>query len=221
MIELKESWGLYLNIIMALIVIFSLVSGYQKGLLKGIINLVRMMLSLIVASLFSGPLAQVFPLLNYKSGSVASMITDALELHGSKLMWFVILFIATYLVTMVIEWMFGFVDRIPILNSVNRLAGLGLGFILAYFKLYLLLVLLVSPVFKNAQPLIDNSYMKVIQDTSGIIDSFADVVNESLATQKAANSESLDEQEQSTLENLLKEYGLTENQIVDYLEGLK
>lgn len=221
MIELKESWGLYLNIIMALIVIFSLVSGYQKGLLKGIINLVRMILSLIVASLFSGPLAQVFPLLNYKSGSVASMITDALELHGSKLMWFVILFIATYLVTMVIEWMFGFVDRIPILNSVNRLAGLGLGFILAYFKLYLLLVLLVSPVFKNAQPLIDNSYMKVIQDTSGIIDSFADVVNESLATQKAANSESLDEQEQSTLENLLKEYGLTENQIVDYLEGLK
>lgn len=221
MIELKESWGLYLNIIMALIVIFSLVSGYQKGLLKGIINLVRMILSLIVASLFSGPLAQVFPLLNYKSGSVASMITDALELHGSKLMWFVILFIATYLVTMVIEWMFGFVDRIPILNSVNRLAGLGLGFILAYFKLYLLLVLLVSPVFKNAQPLIDNSYMKVVQDTSGIIDSFADVVNESIATQKAANSESLDEQEQSTLENLLKDYGLTENQIVDYLEGLK
>lgn len=221
MIELKESWALYLNILMALIVIFSLVSGYQKGLLKGIVNLLRMIIALIVASLFSGPLAQVFPLLNYRSVSVANVITDALELHGSKLIWFVVLFIVAYFATMIIEWLFNFVDKIPIVGSVNKLAGLGFGFILAYFKLYILLLILVTPIFRNAQPLIDASYMSVIQDTSGIIDNFADVVNDSLATQKATNDETLDQEEASRLQSMLEEYGLSEDQIVDYLEGLK
>lgn len=221
MIELKASWALYLNILMALIVIFSLVSGYRKGLLKGIINLVRMIISLVVASLFSGALARVLPLLNYRSASVASVITDALELHGSKLVWFVILFIATYLVTMVLEWVFGFVDNIPIVGSINKLAGLGFGFVLAYFKLYLLLIILVTPLFRNAQPLIDESYMKVIQNSSSMIDSFADVVNESIVTQKVSRVESLEPSEANMLQDILKQYGLTEDQIVDYLEGLK
>lgn len=221
MIELKESWGLYLNLIMALIVVWSLVVGYQKGLLKGLLNLLRMIISLIVASLFSGAMARVFPLLNYRSISVANVITDALEHQGSRLIWFVILFIATYFITMIIEWLFGFVEKIPIISSVNSIAGLVLGFILAYFKLYLLLIILVTPIFRNAQPLIDNSYMSVVQDSSSMIDNFAEIVNESIVTQKASNQENLNQEEVSRLQSILSEYGLTEDQIIEYLEGLE
>lgn len=221
MIELRESWALYLNILMALIVLFSLVSGYRKGLIKGIINLVRMIIAIIVASLLAGPMATNFPLQNYRSGTVAQVITDVLEYEGSKVIWFVVIFIAVYLVTFVLEWAMNFVDHIPILKSVNKIAGLAFGFILAYFKLYLLLIILVTPIFRNAQPLIDNSYMKLVQNTSGLIDSFANQINEGLATQKAAQNENLDEQEADTLQHILEQYGLSEDQISEYIEGLK
>lgn len=221
MIELRESWALYLNILIALIFIFSLVSGYQKGLIKGIINLVRMLISLIVAGLLSGPMANVFPLQNYRNVAIAKVITDALETHGSKMIWFVVIFIATYLVTMVLEWAMSFVDNIPVIGSVNRLAGLAFGFIVGYFKLYLLLILLVTPIFRNAQPLIDASYMRYVQSTSGIIDSFAKQINQGLATQKAAHQEGIEESDENTLENLLESYGLSEDQITEYIKGLK
>lgn len=221
MIKLQANWALYLNILMALIVLGSLISGFRKGLLKGVISLVRMVISFIVATWFSGPLAKVFPLLNYKAGTVAEFITKAFELHGSKLIWFVILFFGTYLVTMILEWIFGFVDDIPIVSTINRVAGLAFGFVLAYIKLFMVLVFLVSPVFKNAQPLINASYMKLVQESSGKIKALGNLVSDSLTTQKLNNKENLNQTEVNRLESLLKQYGLTQDQIVDYLEGLK
>jgi uncharacterized membrane protein required for colicin V production len=221
MIALQESWALYLNILVALIFIFSLVSGYQKGLIKGIISLVRMLIALIAASLLAGPMSNVFPLQNYRNVTIAQVVTDALEYHGSKLIWFVVIFIVAYLATMIIEWAMSFVDSIPIIKSVNRIAGLFFGFILAYFKLYLLLIVLVTPIFRNAQPLIDASYLKYVQNTSGMIDSFANHINESITTQKAVRSEELDTSEAQTLESILESYGLREDQITEYIEGLR
>lgn len=221
MIALQESWAFYVNILVVFILLYSLYTGYQKGLIKGIINLIRMFIALIVAGLFAGPLAKVFPLQNYRNVTIAQVITDALEYQGSRLIWFVVIFIVTYFATMILEWLMNFVDTIPIVKSVNRLAGLAFGFILAYFKLYLLLIILATPIFKNAQPLIDNSYLKIVQDSSGIIDSFANQINESLTTQKAISNESLDAQEESTLQDVLESYGLSEDQITEYIKGLR
>lgn len=221
MIGLRESWALYLNILMALILLFSLVSGYRKGLIKGIIGLIRWILSLIVAGLLSGPMAKVFPLQNYRSGTIAQVVTDVLEYHGSRVIWFAIIFIGAYLITYLFEWALSFVENIPILKSVNRLAGLFFGFVSAYFKLYLLLIILVTPIFREAQTLIDASYMKYVQQSSGLLDSVANLVTESLATQKATYDGELDEEETKTLQNILEKYGLSEAQITKYIEGLK
>lgn len=218
MIVLKPESSLYINILAGVVLITALISGYNKGLIKGIVNLIRWVVALVVASIFSGPLAEVFPLLNYRQSGVPVVVSDALELSSSKIVYFVGIVLAVYLITIILEWLMGFVDNIPIIKSVNKLGGLAFGLISGFFHLYLILLILVSPLFRDSQPVIDQTLLKPVQDVSGLISSGID---ESIALQKAALQESLNEEEANTVEAILSQYGLAQDQIVDYLEKLK
>lgn len=217
MITLKTDWALYVNILVGLLLIASVIDAYRKGLLRTLINLVRHILSLVVALLFARPLANVFPLINFKTNGIVEIISDALAVEASVLIWFIVIFFAVLLVTLIFDRLFEFLEDIPIIGWINKVAGSVVGIIIAWIKLIVVCMLLVSPLFKNGQELIDASYLGVVQNTG----EFIEPLKNSDLYRKLSNNEQIDSEEAKTLEDILTQYNLNEDQLTEFLEGLK
>ncbi len=217
MITLKTEWALYVNILVGLILIVSIIDAYRKGLLRTLINLVRHILSLVIALLFARPLANVFPLINFKTNGIVEVISDALAVEASVLIWFIIVFFAVLLVTLIFDRLFEFLEDIPIIGWINKVAGSVVGLIIGWIKLLVVCMLLVTPLFKNGQELIDESYLKTVQNTG----EFIEPLKNNELYRKLSNNETMDNEEAKTLEDILTQYNLNEDQLTEFLEGLK
>ncbi len=217
MITLKTEWALYVNILVGLILIVSIIDAYRKGLLRTLINLVRHILSLVIALLFARPLANVFPLINFKTNGIVEVISDALAVEASVLIWFIVVFFAVLLVTLIFDRLFEFLEDIPIIGWINKVAGSVVGLIIGWIKLLVVCMLLVTPLFKNGQELIDESYLKTVQNTG----EFIEPLKNNELYRKLSNNETMDNEEAKTLEDILTQYNLNEDQLTEFLEGLK
>lgn len=217
MITLKTEWALYVNILVGLILIVSIIDAYRKGLLRTLINLVRHILSLVIALLFARPLANVFPLINFKTNGIVEVISDALAVEASVLIWFIVVFFAVLLVTLIFDRLFEFLEDIPIIGWINKVAGSVVGLIIGWIKLLVVCMLLVTPLFKNGQELIDESYLKTVQNTG----EFIEPLKNNELYRKLSNNETMDNEEAKTLEDILTQYNLNEDKLTEFLEGLK
>ena len=216
MITLKTDWALYVNIFVGILLIASIVEAYRKGLLRTLINLVRHILSLVVALLFARPLANVFPLINFKTSGIVEVISDALAVEGSVLIWFIIIFFGVLLVTLIFDRLFEFLEEIPIIGWINKVVGSVVGLVIGWIKLIVVCMLLVTPLFKNGQELIDASYLSAVQNTG----EFIEPLKNNELYRKLSNNEAIDKEETETLEDILTRYNLNEEQLTEFLEGL-
>lgn len=214
-------WISFLNMVIVLMLVISLVRGAKRGLLVGLISLLRVVIALIAAMLLSGPLAEVFPLINYASGSIESIISGILSVRASQPLWFIAVFVVVLLITKVIEPLIKMLGEISVLSSLNALGGILLGFITGAFNIILVMLLFTTPVFSNGQEVIEASYLRYAYQSLEVIDSFAQPLTNNVILQKYAAGVPLTAEENAIVEGWLNEKGLGHDQIVDFLEGIK
>ncbi|GAA6237534.1 CvpA family protein [Apilactobacillus micheneri] len=124
------------TIIISLILIFSIYSGYKKGLAQEIIRIIGFLATLLLSLLYSRNLSDIL-------FSHTNIISNHLLCNSIS---FLILFIILSVVVRFIMRIINHVTSIPVIHELNSFGGALISFIISYFMIFLILnIILVLP----------------------------------------------------------------------------
>lgn len=188
----------YMNILIFVIIAFFTIRAFYKGFLILFLETVSLIVALIVAGLLAKPLALALPL--YFLDEVLlnlPIIGELFSVQINTFIWFIILFISISIVLWLLRPIFHVVGKIPVLKGINRILGLGFGLIQSIVLLWVLSLILLTPMFKNGQDVIQNSALKYYDQVTNIIVVNSDIKELSLI--KVLTNGSLDDQDRETI----------------------
>jgi len=155
----------YLDVALVLFLLLGLINGFRRGLLLSLIDLIGLILALWLSFRFAPTLAEMIPLMR------ASEVVSQFPLLGllllqqiNTIMWFFILFAAISLILLLIKPMFKAINKVPIVGGVNQILGALLGALKTLFMLWLLSLLLYTPLFNNGKALVEASYLRFYRE---------------------------------------------------------
>lgn len=217
----KLEWIIIVDLLILMIMVFNIFKGFKNGFLVSLVNVVRFVVALAVASFFSGPVAKVFPLINLNTGGLDLAITQAMGIRGSESIWFLIIFIGVYLLSKLIIPLIRLIDVIPIVNSLNNLLGIVFGTVLGWLKVLILFFIFTLPVFSNGEVVIQESRLRHFESSIGIIQVFSDSMEDNLIFQKIVLDKPLNEQQEAEVQQWLESMNMDEESIIEFLERFK
>lgn len=221
MIELKAEYGLWLSVIMGIVIVFNLYKGYRDGFLATLFNLLRLVISIGLASMLSPILSEQFPLVNLKTSGIMTVLVQLFQIQGSQIIWFVVIFLVLQIVTGIIGRFLKLVNLIPLVGWLNQVLGIGLGLLVAWLKLYILIIILFLPLFSQPQVAIDQSALVHVQTTTSWLDSYLKTVDMSQIAFKLSSSEKLSDTEIEKVIAQLRKSNLSEAEITKVIESLQ
>lgn len=153
------------SIIILIVLFFGLLMGLRRGFVLQLVHLVGFLISFIVASIFYKKLAVQlsmwipYPELSQDSTWAIFLNTMPLENAFYNGVSFAIIFTIVKVVLQTIAYMIDFVASIPLLRSINKLLGAGLGFIEMYVITFFVLFMLALLPIAYVQDKINGSFM--------------------------------------------------------------
>ena len=166
------------DIIVVVLVAFSAYMGYKKGLVKTVSRLFCLIVSIIVAKL-------LHPIINgyVMKSSLADFIREKISAKAEptfaempsflqkvvdntvngiadsviSIVTILLIIVVTYIVAKLIVNAFNVVAKFPVISTFNRLLGLGAGFFVGVFMVYLLFTVLIIAKVPYLQVWIDDS----------------------------------------------------------------
>jgi uncharacterized membrane protein required for colicin V production len=188
----------YINIVLLIVLILFALRAYYKGFLILFLETVSLFVALILAGLLAKPLALALPL-DFVDNVLLSipLIGPLFSTQISTIIWFIILFIIISLILWLIRPLFHIIGKIPVLKGINRILGLGFGLIQAFILFWILSLILLTPLIKNGQDVIQNSAMKYYSDLTNIVLVNTDIKEMSIV--KALTNASLDDEDRNNI----------------------
>ncbi|MHA6252078.1 CvpA family protein [Oceanobacillus sp. CAU 1775] len=147
-----------LDLIIIILLLFGLFIGLNRGFILQLLHLIGFITAFIVAAMYYDDLAEKLKLwIPYREvsddGKWAEFLQVLpLELSFYSIISFAIIFFAVKILLQIIASMLDFVASIPLIRSVNKLAGAALGFVEVYLIVFIILfILALAPV----EPILD------------------------------------------------------------------
>lgn len=167
-----------IDLLIIILFVAALVSGYRKGFLIQLLNLVGLLVAVIVAYIYYKPLAEKFLLwVPYPAVTESTALKFASEtldisLTFYQLLAFAVIFFVVKLALRILFSMFDFLKNVLVLGVFNRFLGAILGFVQGYFMLFIVLYVLALLPIDEIQKFIESSILtKVILEFTPIISS--------------------------------------------------
>lgn len=165
-----------IDLIIIILFIAALVSGYRKGFLVQLLNLVGLLVAFLVAYIYYKPLAEKFllwvPYPGMSENTTLKYASDALDISLTfyQLLAFALIFFVIKLALRIFFSIFDFLKNIPVLGVFNRFLGAILGLIIAYFMVFIILYVLALLPIDSVQNFIESSILtKVILEFTPFI----------------------------------------------------
>ncbi len=158
-----------LNIILVSGFILIVNKGYKKGLLSQLFGFFTMFIAIILAWVFYLPFGKLFEILPKSLAPFQSSILSSFFYQKTNsFLWFIIIFIVTFIIIKFIGKVLSIISKVPIINKINQI--LGVGFSLINYVIFVLLLIfgLSLPVFVNGSEVVDKSFLKYSQQVSRI-----------------------------------------------------
>src|SRR5690625_27071 len=152
-----------LTLIIMVLILFGFLRGLKRGFILQVFHLIGFVIAFIVARMYysklSGLLQLWIPYPDLTSDGNWATILQSLPLETGfyNAVSFVIIFFVVKVIVQIIASMLDFVAELPILNSLNKLLGAGLGFIEVYLVLFIILFILALTPIPMIQDLINHS----------------------------------------------------------------
>ncbi len=159
---ISSSYFIYVNLVLLILYLTSLIVGYKNGLILQIVDLIFNIVALFVAYFISPILASHFPLVKLDEVYMALNLNTLIDM----LIYIVIVFLILKIVYILIKPLFASVSKIPLVGFVNRIGGSLVGIINATIIVLLFCMLLNTPIFKNGQDIKNGTYLKVVNNLS-------------------------------------------------------
>ena len=155
------------NILLIIVVLLSIKTGYKNGLVLSIINLFGWLFALGVAwwlyPLLSGAFT-IIPISLLGSDNVMSFV---LQVYLNQIVWFLIVFfIIKILTTTIIKPIVKIIGKIPLVKEINGILGAVFGVIIALFYSIIACFILSMPIISNGEQIIDESLLRYTGDVS-------------------------------------------------------
>lgn len=217
MFTFPHDFIIYINGVLLALLLVVIYRGYKRGLLLQLVDLVSILVSFIIAWLFSPIFVKIFSFVSINPTSL-SAIDKSINDGANQLIWFGILFIVVRIALMIITPLASLISKMPLVKQVNSVAG-GLFSIVVYFVYVMLIIFFLTlPIVKNGQEIISGTVLKPIQEVSQPIFTLIDSeLNNNAALQSIINNQRLTQEQEEQVVSWLKERGFTQAAIEEFL----
>lgn len=192
----------YINIILLIIVVLFTWRAFNKGFLILLLETVSLFTALILAGLLAKPLAQALPLYFVDEVLLSlPLIGELFSIQINTFIWFILLFVSISFVLWLLRPIFHIISKIPILKGINHILGLVFGLIQALVIIWIFSLILLTPLVKNGQDVVQNSAMQYYDTFTNTIVINTDIKEMSLL--KVLANGSLNENDRENIANWL------------------
>ncbi|GAA5416286.1 hypothetical protein Pryu01_01320 [Paraliobacillus ryukyuensis] len=152
-----------ISFLLLAILLLGILRGLKRGFILQVFHLIGFIVAFIVAALYYDKLSEHLPMWipypELPEGESWAVFLDTLPLEAAfyNAIAFAILFFGVKIILSIISSMLDFVAELPILHSVNGILGAVLGFIEAYFVLFVFLYIAALLPLGMVQQAIGNS----------------------------------------------------------------
>lgn len=216
------SWIVWITPVLIIWLVLTLWIGYKRGFLLQLYNLLAMFAAVLFAWVLSEPFAKVFTIFKPDVGAFNQTAIEELILtRVNSALWFVILFIVISLLIMLGRPLIKAIGKIPGLKTINSFFGAVFALIGFYITVLILILLLSTPLITNGQTVVEESGLSVVKQYSAVFFDYAsDRFEENAAIQKLISGESLTTTDSASIRDWLLSQGISETDIIEFLEGL-
>jgi uncharacterized membrane protein required for colicin V production len=216
------TWIIWITPVLLIGLILSLLSGYIRGFLIQLYNLLAMFAAVLFAWILSEPFAKVFTLFKPDFDFFnQTAIEDLILTRINSAVWFVILFVAISLLIMLGRPLVKAVGKIPGLKTINSIFGAIFALIGYYITVLIIILLLSTPLITNGQAVVEQSGLAYVKQYSAVFFDYANQrIEENAAIQKLISGESLSASDSLSIKDWLLSQGISEADIIKFLEGL-
>ncbi len=213
MFEISQDLVVFINIGLIIYFLFTLFVCFKKGFIRSLLGIMRYVIAFLLAYIFSGPLANVIPLINYDQNDVSGVLFLLIKKSLNQVVWFGIVFIMSLIILWLVTRILDFSFRLAFLGIFNNILGLILGFGICFIKANIILIILYSPLFKNGNLIAEKSILSSVASSFSYIEKYVDfsqVKRDLINNHSSASPDYLKE--------LLNKVGLSEEQITKILK---
>ncbi len=213
----------YVDFIIIVLFILTLLSGYKQGLLLQLLNLISVVVALFIAWLFAPILANTFTIVP------ASLIpfenefmVDILLAQVNEIACFALIFILLSLLLLLLKPIVKAIGKLPIIKSFNKLFGLIFSIAIFAVNIVVATFILSTPIFQNGNELIESSLLKDIREyTLESYDIIKEPLDENLALQQLlGNRENITLADIEFIEQWMSDAGLSQQEIQSVIDDL-
>ncbi|QIK69881.1 CvpA family protein [Erysipelothrix sp. HDW6C] len=217
MFKFPVEWMLYVNIIIALWFLVDLYRGYKRGLLLQLVDIVGTFVSLFAAWILSPIFVKVYAFVQIEGNGFIS-INQLVGHQINRLIWFAILFVVIRVALLIVTPLASFVSKMPLIKQVNSAVGGVFSVVFFLVKMMLVIVFLSTPVVKNGQEIVENSWLKHVDSfTRPIMATVDDFMIRNEAIQTIILEQKLPKEQEKALTEWLFKNGFTEKEIKEFL----
>lgn len=169
----------WVDYIVLAVFFFSVIAGLLRGLVREVISIVTLVAAFLIASSFSGQLADTLT----QSTAAQAMITSLSTTMGvnaagpvallTLAVSFLLLFVLVSIVGEIINYFFSSMFRMPVIGMLNALLGGGFGFIRGYFICVILMFVVQLTPIASGDAWKESKYVQSFQGAVEYVASFA------------------------------------------------
>lgn len=160
---------IFIDIIVAFIFLSFVIVGFKKGLLFEVFSLVYTLASIVVAWFLSPVLANLYPIIKLKDLTNDMQIIVEfvnLEVLLNTVAYFVISFLVLKLCYILLAVILKGINKVPFVGGFNRIFGAIIGGVNSLIIIFILSMLLSTPIIKNGDEVKQNTVFKYIDTYS-------------------------------------------------------
>lgn len=172
----ESSWIYYLSLISLLILVFSVLKGCKDGFLFKVLDITSTFLALALSFYLGNKFASYFTIIPSDLFSLGMdvQLETFLCTQANAILLSVVVYVMIRLVFLVLFPLLKKVNDVPVIGFFNRLLGSVLGLLHGYIILFILVLLLHSPLVINGNEAIENSILKYVKSSGSYITGFID-----------------------------------------------
>lgn len=209
MIDLTSEYLMPFNIAVAVILLIGVWRGVTKGFFRELVELAGGVVSFYVSWRFSIVLARHISVFSsIRTGyELADNLAQAYKHYINQICWFIILFIVLQIGFALIIHMLEGTEKLPVIKQASKICGAVLGMLESAVWIFVICVLLNTPVFKNGSAFVHDSWVGMAMDLPVVQDTVKPMLNSETFLTMAENVDELTKKEEDNLDKWLKENG--------------
>ena len=213
MFTLQENWAIYFSAFAVIFFILKAAQGYNTGILRRLIGLVGSIISYWIAWILCGVFAKYINIISVTSLGLSGTPFEAIaKTYVNQIAWFILLFLVLRILFFVVDRIAKGVHKVPGLHAVSALLGAAFGVLEAFVWMVVITVLLHTPLFKNGSYIVENSFIKQVNQVTEMIakDYLGPLFSSEGFSKMEEGTKSLTDLQRNAVENWLKENGFVE-----------